>query len=153
MPRHRFPPKVDFSLCNTCPNLEFCRDFPDLPLGHHPAGRCPDGLMEKVFEWELPGPEYKRPTGQYSPNADESDGVYASFHRPGYCGYKSKWCIMCAARGKRTRTTKGSQYWLCQNCASRIFVHWKAKNHALIAKFKGRIHQGYVYKFNVKIPS
>jgi len=152
MPSPGFAYKVRIDLCKTCPRLEFCQDFPYLPLGHHPAGRCPDGFMEKVFVWELPGPKYRRAKGTHSSSAIASheNDTYASFNRPGYDGYKTKWCVMCAVHGERTKTTKGSKYWLCLKCVSKVFVHWKRKNRALIDEFKGRIHQGYIYRFEIR---
>lgn len=142
--------KVNIRLCDACPNLEHCIAFPNLPLGHHPNGRCPDGFMEKVFPWEIPGPEYRRPDSRGRHNdkiSPDSREIYAVYNRESYTGYKSKWCILCMFKRKRQPVSKGSKYWLCRQCAARVFIPWKKKHKGVLARLKGK---GRAYVFKVK---
>ena len=142
------PYKLNIKLCDTCPHLDFCQEFPYLPLGNHPAHRCPDGVIEKVFPWETPGRSYRRATGLHADKiARGDDELYAMYNRPGHSSYKCKWCILCMFKRKKTRISKGSRYLLCRSCAGRYFNPWKKRNKDTIAEKKGQP----IYTFLVKL--
>ena len=116
-------PKFDVKRCDTCPRLEHCQDFPSWRMGHHPEGRCPDGIVEKVLLQEMPGKDYFQPSTRYSKWwRQRSKRKRESRYRG------NRVCLWCYLREKGTVTyiTFKSRYRLCRKHITK-FVMWKKR--------------------------
>lgn len=126
--------KFSLDLCYSCPHLDFCRANPHIPLGNDRDHPCPDGVIEKIFPWEIPGEDYYRPGTKY---VTPGDSWYEDGGRGLHTSHKVCFIHALVLRERRA-VDKSSRYWICRSCTGRYFGPWKKRNKDKIERLRGQ---------------